>query len=95
MRKVERHWDEAVRERVRQPAGTTAFLAAAWARRKVEARFAQMKHLAGLNRLRLRGTAGVREQVLLAAAALNLRSLVKLCTEQPAWADCKRGRHAK
>lgn len=84
VRKVERHWDEEVRERVRQLAGTPAFLAAARARRKVEARFAQMKHLAGLSRLRLRGTAGVREQVLLAAAALNLRSLVKLCPEQPA-----------
>lgn len=84
VRKVERHWDEEVRERVRQLAGTPAFLAAARARRKVEARFAQMKHVAGLNRLRLRGIAGVREQVLLAAAALNLRSLVKLCPEQPA-----------
>jgi len=79
-RKVERHWDEEVRERVRQLAGTPAFLAAARARRKVEARFAQMKHVAGLSRLRLRGIAGVREQVLLAATALNLRSLVKLCT---------------
>lgn len=73
-----------MRERVRQLAGTPAFLAAARARRKVEAWFAQMKHLAGLNRLRLRGTAGVREQVLLAAAALNLRSLVKLYPGQPA-----------
>ena len=78
-RKVERHWDEEVRERVRQLSGTPPFVAASRARRKVEARFAQMKHLAGLSRLRLRGTAGAREQVLLAAAALNLRSLVKLC----------------
>lgn len=52
--------------------------------RAIEARFAQMKHCVGLNRLRLRGMAGVREQVLLAAAALNLRSLVKLCPGLPA-----------
>lgn len=50
----------------------------------VEARFAQMKHLAGLSRLRLCGVAGVCEQVLLAVAALNLRSLVKLYPGLPA-----------
>jgi len=68
-----------VRERIHQVTGAPAFLAAARARRKVKAWFAQMKHLAGVSRLSLRGTAGTREQVLHAAAALNLRSLVMLC----------------
>lgn len=78
-RKLERHPDEDVRERVRSLSSTPAFAVAARARRKVEARFAHMKHVTGLEKLRLRGLSGAKEQVLLAAAALNLRSLAKHC----------------
>jgi hypothetical protein len=47
-------------------------------------RFAHMKRILRLDRLRLRGLNGVRDEVLLTATAQNLRRLVKLvCRPQP------------
>lgn len=47
------------------------------ARRKVEALFAELKNQIGLRRLRLRRMKFVREQFFMAAAAQNLKRLVK------------------
>jgi hypothetical protein len=47
-------------------------------RKKVEMRFAHMKRILKLDRLRLRGLNGVRDEVLLTATAQNLRRLAKL-----------------
>jgi IS5 family transposase len=38
-------------------------------------RFAHMKRILGLDRVRLRGLSGVRDEVLLVATAQNLRRL--------------------
>ena len=40
--------------------------------------FAQLKRILKLDRLRLRGPNGVKDEFLLAAAAQNLRKLAKL-----------------
>jgi hypothetical protein len=47
-------------------------------RKKIEMRFAHMKRIRKLNRLRLRGLSGVRDEILLTATAQNLRRLTKL-----------------
>jgi hypothetical protein len=47
-------------------------------------RFAHMKRILRLDRLRLRGLSGARDEVLLTATAQNLRRLVKfLCRAPP------------
>jgi IS5 family transposase len=51
--------------------------------KKIEMRFAHMKRIFRLDRLRLRGLSGVRDEVLLTATAQNLRRLVKLLCRAP------------
>lgn len=66
---------DAIRRDVLALAGTPEFTRAAWARKKVEARFAELKRYIRLRRLRLRGLPRAAEQFLLAAAAQNLKRL--------------------
>ena len=47
-------------------------------RKKVETLFAHLKRILRLDRLRLRGPSGGRDEFQLAAAAQNLRKLAKL-----------------
>ena len=49
-----------------------------WQRKKVEMLFAHLKRILRLDRLRLRGPTGARDEFLLAATAQNLRKLAKL-----------------
>jgi IS5 family transposase len=52
-------------------------------------RFAHMKRIFKLDRLRLRGLSGATDEVLLTATAQNLKRLVKaLCRAPPAPAAC-------
>lgn len=89
MRKVTRDVDEDVRDRVRALANTEAFQQSRRERKKVEMRFAQMKRILKLDRLRLRGLSGARDEVLLTATAQNLRRLAKLlCHAPPLAAAC-------
>jgi transposase len=84
VRKVTRDVDEDVRDRVRALANTDAFQQSRRERKKVEMRFAHMKRILRLDRLRLRGLSGARDEVLLTATAQNLRRLVKfLCRPPP------------
>jgi transposase len=84
VRKVTRDVDEEVRDRVRALANTEAFQQSRRERKKVEMRFAHMKRIFRLDRLRLRGLSGVRDEVLLTATAQNLRRLAKfLCRPPP------------
>jgi transposase len=83
VRKVTRDLDEDVRDRVRALANTEAFEQSRRERKKVEMRFAHMKRILRLDRFRLRGLAGVRDEVLLTATAQNLRRLVKLLSRAP------------
>jgi hypothetical protein len=47
-------------------------------RKKVEMLFAHLKRILRLDRLRLRGPSGAKDEFLLAATAQNLRKLAKL-----------------
>ncbi|XIA64339.1 transposase [Bradyrhizobium sp. TZ2] len=47
-------------------------------RKKIEMLFAHLKRILCLDRLRLRGPLGARDEFLLAATAQNLRKLAKL-----------------
>jgi transposase len=82
-RKITRDLNEDVRDRVRALANTEAFQRSCRERKKVEMRFAHMKRILRLDRLRLRGLSGVRDEVLLTATAQNLRRLVKLLGRAP------------
>ena len=83
MRKVTRDVNEDVRDHVRALANTEAFHQSSRERKKVEMRFAHMKRIFRLDRLRLRGLSGARDEVLLTATAQNLRRLVKLLSRAP------------
>jgi transposase len=82
-RKVSRDIDEDVRDQVRALADTEAFQVSRRERKKVEMRFAHMKRIHRLDRLRLRGLSGAKDEVLLTATAQNLRRLAKLLCRGP------------
>jgi hypothetical protein len=75
------HMHEPARQRARDLANTPAFATAQRERKKVEALFAELKNLIGLRRLRLRRMKFVREQFFLAAAAQNLKRLVRFLSQ--------------
>jgi transposase len=83
VRKVTRDIDEEVRDRVRALADTEAFQQSRRERKKVEMLFAHMKRILKLDRLRLRGLSGARDEVLLVATAQNLRKLAKYLERPP------------
>jgi Transposase DDE domain len=63
---------------VRRLAGTPEYQQSRRERKKIEMLFAHLKRILKLNRLRLRGPCGARDEFLLAAIAQNLRKLAKL-----------------
>jgi len=71
------HQHEPARQRARELANTEEFAKAQRQRKKVEALFAELKNQIGLRRLRLRRMKFVREQFFLAAAAQNIKRLVR------------------
>jgi len=77
-RKVPRSVHEAARDVARGLAGTPDYLQSRRERKKVEMLFAHLKRILRLNRLRLRGPSGAKDEFLLAAIAQNLRKLAKL-----------------
>jgi IS5 family transposase len=81
MRRVSRSVHEAARDVVRRLEGTPAYQQSRNDRKKVEMLFAHLKRIMKLDRLRLRGPSGVRDEFLLAATAQNLRKLAKLVPE--------------
>jgi Transposase DDE domain len=92
MRKVTRDINEDVRDRVRALADTEAFQQSRRERKKVEMRFAHMKRILRLDRFRLRGLSGVRDEVLLTATVQNLRRLARLlCRAPPPLAEARLG----
>ncbi len=62
----------------RDIAKTDAYVVSRRQRKKVEMLFAHLKRILQLDRLRLRGPSGARDEFLLAATAQNLRKLAKL-----------------
>ena len=78
------HQQEPARQRARELANTPEFARAQRQRKKVEALFAELKNQIGLRRLRLRRLKFVREQFFMAAAAQNLKRLVRFLSQPPA-----------
>ena len=77
-RKVPRSIYEGARDLARDIAKTEAYVVSRRQRKKVEMLFAHLKRILKLDRLRLRGPKGARDEFLLAATAQNLRKLKKL-----------------
>jgi transposase len=77
-RKVTRSIYEGARDFARDIAKTDVYLTSRRERKKVEMLFAHLKRILRLERLRLRGPCGARDEFLLAATAQNLRKLAKL-----------------
>src|ERR1700723_1624960 len=75
------HQNEPARQRARELANTPEFAKAQRQRKKVEALFAELKNQIGLRRLRLRRLKFVREQFFLAAAAQNIKRLVRFLSQ--------------
>jgi hypothetical protein len=57
---------------------TDAYVSSSYARKKAEMLFAHLKRITGLDRLRLRGANGAKDEFHLALAVQNLRKLAKL-----------------
>jgi hypothetical protein len=77
-RKILRSVHEGARDVAREIAKTEAYATSRRQRKKVEMLFAHLKRILRLDRLRLRGPRGARDEFHLAATAQNLRKLAKL-----------------
>ena len=77
-RKVPRSIYEGARDMAREIAETDAYVVSRRERKKIEMLFAHLKRILRLDRLRLRGPCGARDEFLLAATAQNLRKLARL-----------------
>jgi transposase len=77
MRKIARSVYEKSRDVARKLADTAAYRQSRRDRKKVEVLFAHLKRILKLDRLRLRGRRGARDEFLLAATAQNLRRMAK------------------
>ncbi|KRE11586.1 transposase [Bosea sp. Root483D1] len=82
-RKILRSIHEDARDMARDIAQTDAYVTSRRERKKVEMLFAHLKRILKLDRLRLRGPNGARDEFHLAAAAENLRKLAKLLPNRP------------
>ena len=82
-RKIPRHQHEAARDTARAFAGTEPFEQSKRERKKIEMRFAHLKRILRLGRLRLRGPRGAQDEFVLAAIAQNLRRLASLVARPP------------
>lgn len=86
-RKVPRSIHEHARDVARSLAGTEAFERSRRDRKRIEMRFAHLKRILRLGRLRLRGPCGAQDEFVLAALAQNLRRLAQLALPPLALAD--------
>src|SRR5262249_1500973 len=77
-RRVPRSIYEGARDMARQIAKSWEGRTSRRLRKKVEMLFAHLKRILKLDRLRLRGPNGARDEFILAATAQNLRKLAKL-----------------
>ena len=77
-RKIPRSIHEGARDMARDIATTDVYVTSRRERKKVEMLFAHLKRILKLDRLRLRGPNGARDEFHLAATAQNLRKLAML-----------------
>ena len=78
VRKIQRSIYEGARDLARELSLTDAYVESQKRRKKVEMLFAHLKRIMKLDRLRLRGPNGAKDEFHLAATAQNLRKLAKL-----------------
>jgi transposase len=78
VRKIPRSIYEHARDVARSLAASDAFEQSRHERKRIEMRFAHLKRILRLARLRLRGPWGAQDEFVLAAVAQNLRRLAKL-----------------
>jgi hypothetical protein len=72
---------ERARDLARSLAGSEAFGQSRHDRKRIEMRFAHLKRILRLGRLRLRGPRGAQDEFVLAATAQNLRRLAQLASK--------------
>src|SRR5579864_2519706 len=77
-RKISRSIHEGARDLARDISKTEAYVTSRRERKKIEMLFAHLKRILKLDRLRLRGPNGARDEFHLAATAQNLRKLAML-----------------
>ncbi|GMM92431.1 hypothetical protein MTsN3n11_07330 [Qipengyuania sp. MTN3-11] len=77
-RKIMRSVHEGARDMARDISATDAYVVSRRQRKKVEMLFAHLKRILKLDRLRLRGPNGAKDEFHLAAAAQNLRKMAKM-----------------
>ena len=77
-RKIPRSIHEGARDMARDIAATDAYVTSRRERKKIEMLFAHLKRILKLDRLRLRGPNGARDEFHLAATVQNLRKLAML-----------------
>jgi hypothetical protein len=82
-RRIPRDRHEAARDVARSLAGTDGFDRSRRERKKIEMRFAHLKRILRLGRLRLRGPRGAQDEFVPAAIAQNLRRLASLVARPP------------
>src|SRR6201990_1810434 len=82
-RKIPRDIHEHARDVARSFAGTEGFETSRRERKKIEMRFAHLKRILKLGRLRLRGPRGAQDEFVLAAIAQNMRRLASLVARPP------------
>jgi len=82
-RKIARSIHEDARDLVRGLAKTKAYAQSRNERKKVEMLFAHMKKILKVDRLRLRGLSGARDEFLLTATAQNLRRMAQWLGADP------------
>ena len=83
IRKVVRSIYEPARDVARAVAKTSAYRKTRRQRKQVEMLFAHMKRILKMDRLRLRGLSGARDEFLLTATAQNLRRMAKYLSTGP------------
>lgn len=83
IRKIARSVHESARNVARRISNTAQYRRSRRERKKVEMLFAHLKRILKLDRLRLRGLTGARDEFTLAAVAQNLRRLATLRAQGP------------
>ena len=82
-RRVSRNLNETAREHARALMQTEAYVESSVERKKIEVLFGEAKHILSMDRLRLRGLSGARDEFLLTATVQNLKRLVAHVTIPP------------
>ena len=82
-RRIPRDVNEAARDHARALMGSEGYSQSARDRKKIERLFGEAKRNLAMNRLRLRGLAGAKDEFLMLAAVQNLKRLAKLAAIPP------------